>query len=89
MGDLLGNEAVLALLGTVFGGVGLKVVEAALGRGKRREDLATNLRTELRAELTELREDNDKLEAALDLWRTKYYRLVAKLAAQGIKFEEE
>jgi hypothetical protein len=87
--DLLHNDALLALVGTVFGGVGLKLLEAVLGRGKRREDIATSLRNELRTELTELREDNDKLEAALDLWRTKYYRLVAKLASQGIKFEEE
>jgi hypothetical protein len=86
--DLLHNDALLALVGTVFGGVGLKLLEAVLGRGKRREDLATNLRNELRIELTELREDNDKLHEALDEWRTKYYRLVAKMAQQGIKIEE-
>jgi hypothetical protein len=89
MGDLLHNEAVLALFGTVFGGVGLKVIEALLGRGKRREDIALSLRNELRTELIELRDDNDRLQKALDEWRTKYYRLVSKMAQQGIKIEDE
>jgi hypothetical protein len=87
--EFLHNEAVLALLGTVFGGAGLKLIEALLGRGKRREDIATSLRNELRTELIELRDDNEKLQTALDDWRTRYYRLVAKLATQGIKFEDE
>jgi ribosomal protein L29 len=84
MGDLLNNEALLALAGTIFGGVGLKVIEQLLGRGKRRVDIATSLRNELRTELTELRDDNDKLESALDEWRTKYFKLVAHMATQGI-----
>jgi hypothetical protein len=84
MGDLLGNEALLALIGTVFGGVGLKLIEQLLGRNKRRDDLAASLRTELRTDLTGLRADNDRLERDVDEWRDKYYRLVAQMAQRGI-----
>jgi hypothetical protein len=82
------NEAYLTLAGTVFGGAGLKIIEQILGKGKRREDIATSLRKELREELQELRTDNDKLEASVDEWRTKYYRLVARMAANGMDIEE-
>jgi hypothetical protein len=78
------NEAYLALIGTVFGGAGLKVVESVLGRGRRRDDLASSLRTELRSDNSELRAEVDKLEASVDEWRNRYYTLVAQLARRGI-----
>jgi hypothetical protein len=80
------EEAWLALVGTVFGGAGLKIVEAFLGRRKSRDDLAASLRTELRVEVSELRlevhrlmEENRELEAALDEWREKYFNVLAQL----------
>jgi hypothetical protein len=80
------EEAWLALVGTVFGGAGLKIVEAWAGRRKSRDDLAASLRTELRVEVSELRlevhrlmEENRELEAALDEWREKYFNVLAQL----------
>lgn len=81
------NEAYLSLAGTVFGGVGLKIVESFLSKKKRREDVATNLRDELRTENQSLRDELHRMEASVDEWRDKYYALIARLAAQGIKLE--
>jgi hypothetical protein len=81
-----GQDAWLALAGTVFGGAGLKVVEAFLGRHRTRDELAASLRTELRLENSELRleihrlmEENRELEEALDEWREKYYTLLIQV----------
>lgn len=79
------GDAELALLGTVLGGVGLKVVEFFLGRTKRIDDTATSLRTELRASVADLHAENkelhsriDRLESSVDEWRDKYYALLAE-----------
>ena len=81
------NEAYLSLAGTVFGGVGLKIVESFLTKKKSREDVATHLRNELRTENQSLRDELHKMEASVDEWRDKYYALISKLAEQGIKLE--
>lgn len=77
----------LALGGTLFGGVGLKTVEAILGRSKRRDDTATAIRTELRQELILLRGEMDKLktevtrlDGEIDKWRSRYFSLLAAVA---------
>jgi predicted nuclease with TOPRIM domain len=66
----------IALIGTVLGGVGLKIVEHWLGRSKIRDDTATQLRNELRAEILTLRQELNNVEADLDKWRGKYYELM-------------
>lgn len=80
-------EAWLALAGTVFGGVGLKVIESFLGRNKSKDDSAYRFRDELRAEILLLRSEADKirdeadeLRDEIDEWRTKYFSLVAAIA---------
>jgi uncharacterized coiled-coil DUF342 family protein len=80
-------EAWLALAGTVFGGVGLKVIESFLGRNKTKGDDAHRFRDELRAEILVLRTEADKirdeadvLRDEIDEWRTKYFTLVADIA---------
>jgi uncharacterized coiled-coil DUF342 family protein len=79
------EEPWIALMGTVFGGAGLKVVEAIVGRKKWKADAAFQLREELRKELTELREESDQLRDELDEWRTKYYSLVSSIASGDLK----
>jgi len=81
------NEAWIALIGTVFGGAGFKIVEYSLGRRGRRDDFATKIRGELRDEVTQLRREADKLQREIDKlreevdeWRTKYYSLVSSIA---------
>lgn len=87
--DFWYSEAMLALYGTIFGGVGLKVVEAFLGRFKNKDDTATALRAELRQELSNLRDEARKLreevdehDEAVDQWRMKYWSLLAAVATQ-------
>jgi hypothetical protein len=83
------EEAWIALAGTIFGSGGLKMIEAWLSRAKRRDDTAEALRSELRKDITELRDELHEAEKALDEWRDKYYKLVAQLARRGIAIEDE
>lgn len=70
------DTAWIALIGTVIGGAGLKVIESILSRGSEKTDLATDLRTELRAEVTTLKEEIRQVEKDLDLWKEKYFLLL-------------
>lgn len=86
------SEAYIALIGTMFGGAGFKVIEFILGRKSRKEDFATNIRSELRDEVAELRKEADKLHkeaaelrAEIDKWRSKYYSLVSSIAKGDLR----
>jgi len=67
-----GSAAIFALLGTIFGGAGLKIVEALLLRKKDRDTTATDLRQELREEVRYLREQLKDAEEELDEQRQKH-----------------
>jgi predicted RNase H-like nuclease (RuvC/YqgF family) len=69
------DPAWIALIGTVFGGVGLKMAERALGRSKERSDDATQIRDELRIEIVSQRDEIKALEAEVEKWRAEYYNL--------------
>lgn len=69
------DPAWIALIGTLCGGVGLKVAEHWLGRNKIRIDDASRIRDELRLEITAQREEIKQLEADVDKWREEYYNL--------------
>lgn len=82
MSDLLNNAGFVALVGTIFGGAGLKVIESWLGRAKERATEAQAMREELYKQITDLRTQLDKaeaeelrLEGLIDEWRSKYYDL--------------
>lgn len=88
----------VALIGTVCGGVGLKLTEHWLGRNKVRHDDATQIRSELRQEITTQREEIKQLENDVYKWREEYYNLRDKymslqteltFALQKIKVEAE
>lgn len=64
-----------ALLGTLFGGVGLAVTSHWLGRGKIKLDDGSRIRDELRMEIKSQRDEIDKLEDDVDKWRADYYDL--------------
>jgi hypothetical protein len=70
------NEAIVALIAAIFGGAGLKAIEATLSRSKARSDVATQIRDELRVEVRELREEVRAIGASLDDWKSRYYRLL-------------
>ena len=92
------DPTVVALVGTIMGGVGLKVAEHWLGKGKVKVDDAARLRDELRMEITAQREEIRQLEADVEKWRKEYYDLFQKymsletdlkLALHNIKQEVE
>lgn len=69
------DTAWIALVGTLFGGAALKIVEGLFAKGTKTVDLATNLREELRKESTQLKEEIRVAEHELDNWKEKYYKL--------------
>lgn len=69
------DPAWIALIGTLCGGIGLKVLEHWLGRSKVKFDESTRLREELRTEMTGLRDEIKELEVEVDKWRKDYYDL--------------
>lgn len=75
------DPAWIALIATLCGGLGLKVVEHWLGRNKVRVDDASRIRDELRLEITAQREEIISLEVERDTWRGKYYDLRDRHAA--------
>lgn len=64
------------MIGTLFGGVVLKVVESILGRGQKRADTATQMREELRKESAALKDELRVVEKELDEWKEKYFLLL-------------
>lgn len=70
------DTAWIALIGTVFGGAGLKIIESVLSRGQGKIDTATQLRDELRKESTALRDEMKSVEKELDQWKERYYLLM-------------
>lgn len=70
------DTAWIALLGTVFGGAGLKIIENVLSQGSKKVDAATALREELRKESTALRDELRQVEKDLDAWKEKYFILL-------------
>lgn len=82
---ILGNPALLALIGTIFGGAGLKLVEGLLNKSKTQTDVAAQIRAELRTDVQALRDEIRKVETELDEWKTKYYDLLDQFYKKGIK----
>ena len=79
------DPAWIALIGTLCGGLGLKITEHLLGRRKIKIDDAAKIRDELRIEITAQREEIKSLEAEVEKWRSEYYNL----SDQQIKMQTE
>lgn len=85
MKDLLNNAGFLALMGTIFGGAGLKIIESWLGKAKARADQGAQMRDELRKDIEGLRNqleraaaEETRLEGLIEEWRSKYYDLLTE-----------
>lgn len=81
------EPAWIAFGGTVFGGVGLKVIEHWLGRNKIKVDDAQQIRDELRLEITSQREEIRELEAEVKSWRDQYYEVLQKYMIQTTELQ--
>ena len=77
----------LTFLGTVFAGAGLKWIEGFLKKAKDKDDTATNLRNELRGELTALKAEIQATEKELDQWRERAYKMQEQLMYIKIQLE--
>lgn len=76
------DPAWIALIGTLCGGLGLKIVEHWLGRNKTKTDEASKLRDELRVQIDDLKEEIKGLEAERDKYRNDWLDLRDKYVAQ-------
>lgn len=74
------DPAWIALIGTLCGGIGLKILEHWLGKSRIKIDEATKLRDELRIEIVAQRDEIRILESQVDKWRKEYYDLRDKYA---------
>jgi hypothetical protein len=83
------NPALLALIGTIFGGVGLKIVEGFLNKSKVKADIAADIRAELRADVAALREEVRSLTDELDKWKAKYYVLLDQFYRKGLDLGDD
>lgn len=70
--------AIISLVTALFAGTGLKVVEKFVSKSKEKDDAATNIRNELRGELTALKLEMQVVERDLDAWKAKYYEVIEK-----------
>lgn len=77
LGHALSNlsPAWIAVIGTVAGGVILKVTEKYLGRNREKKDDAKQIREELRLTVSDQKADLKELEDEVNEWRSKYYDL--------------
>lgn len=67
------DPAWIALIGTLCGGIGLKVLEHWLGKSKEKNAEAAGARRDLTAEVKDLVDRVDKLESEVTQWRDRYY----------------
>lgn len=80
MQDLFSNPGFVALMGTLFGGAGLKIVEHQLGRAKAKAADAQTMRDELRKQIDDLNKkleradaEEQRLQGLIDEWKEKYW----------------
>lgn len=83
------DPAWIALIGTLLGGIGLKILERFLGKGKEKSDEATQLRNELKQQVSSLKLENNDLEAKYEKLNQEYYDLRDKYAELLTKYTIE
>ena len=80
--------AVVGLAAAVIGTIGGKFFDNYMQKRKMGQDLASQIRSEQRAEVLTLRSDLDDTEEKLDEWKEKYFELKEENARQQIILED-
>lgn len=80
------DPAWIALIGTLCGGLGLKLLEHWLGKSKVKVDEATKMREELRIDITKRDDEIKLLETEVDNWRRDYYDLRDKYSTLNTEY---
>lgn len=85
------SEGVLALIATLMGASGLKIVEYLLSKNQTKAETDLALRNELRTDIDALRDEIKDLKAEIsdkqddiDKWRERYFKIVQELYGHGI-----
>lgn len=86
------SPAWIALIGTVFGGAGLKLVEKWLNTSATKNDQQAKFREEYRMQIEDLQEELAKLlarlavaEAELNEWKGRYWLLREETAGKVVE----
>lgn len=77
------SPEILLLIGTLFGGAGLKIIERYMNKGKEQVDFASQIRDELRKDLERYQEEVESYKEEVKgykqevrEWKDKYYTLL-------------
>lgn len=81
------DPAWIALFGTLFGGVALKISERLLSGSRDKNTDAQEIRAELRTSVSEQRTEIKDLEDEVNEWRSKYYDLRDSYAAVQVDLQ--
>jgi len=82
------DPAWIALIGTIIATVGVKLLEKWLGKRDKQVDDATQIRSELREQVTSLKTDIKELEDEVEEWRSKYYDTREELAMKRLELQQ-
>lgn len=69
------EPTVVALIGSAFGAVALKVTEHFLSKEENETNEGNRIRDELRMQIADQRADIEKLEKEVDKWKDMYFDL--------------
>lgn len=72
------NQALYALLGTLFGGVGLKIVERLFSKKDRQSSVEEKLRDDLWNQVQKLQDDYQEIQTRLQDTSTKYFTMLVE-----------
>jgi hypothetical protein len=78
----------VALLGTIFGGVGLKVAEKWLSKGRENAEANAQQGRDYRLEIKELTDRMDVVEKREEEWREKYFKSQEENAELRVKLKK-
>lgn len=85
----IAKDLVIALIGAVSGGIGVAFVNTFFLSKSKKEDIATIIRDELRADIKEYKDKVDKLQEDLDYWKSRYFSLIETLIQKNIPIPED
>lgn len=83
------NEALIGVLGAIFGGAGLKLVEGYFLKGQKKIDIATEIREELREEIRGYKNEVSALRIEVDNWKRVYFRLLEIIIKHNIDIPDD
>lgn len=69
------SNGIIAAIAALIGGAGLKIVESYLSRRQIANDLASQIRDELRKDVLTSKDRIGMLEQEVDKWKDKYWTL--------------